>query len=492
MDTSPSLDDTQPIRRAAQRRRIWLPLFLVMLTVSVLLLCMAGVGLMLTFASATRVILVIGGQEYPLYTQARTVDELLRDVGITLEATDHVSPAPQTPLQPDMRVEIESARDVLLTVDGRMMILRTTQHNPADILNEAGVNIGTLDRIIVDGTTVEQAQLAAYPVPVRRIEIRRAVTITVSDGGVSSTLQTAELTVGEALFAAGIVVYLADSVTPDLNAPVSDGLSVTIERAVPVTVIADGVTLDTRTHGAVVADALQNVGVLLSGLDYSIPAENTALQPGITVRVIRVTEEVITEQQTIPYDTIYQPDAALELDQRQIVQAGQIGVRQTTTRIRYENSTEVNRSVDVEAVLRDPLNAIIAYGTNIVLRTLDTPQGTLEYWRVLRMYATSYHPAALGGDNITATGRLLQHGVVGVPTSIIPYGTQIYVEGYGVGIASDTGAARSSLYWIDLGYSDEDYVGWAEYVDVYILAPVPAEVNYLLPEWTPLRGTSDG
>ena len=64
----------------------------------------------------------------------------------------------------------------------------------------------------------------------------------------------------------------------------------------------------------------------------------------------------------------------------------------------------------------------------------------------------------------------------------------MYVPGYGLGLMADTGGPRSSPYWIDLGYSDEDYVPWSRYIDVYLLAPVPAEVDYLLPTWTPLRG----
>jgi 3D (Asp-Asp-Asp) domain-containing protein len=98
------------------------------------------------------------------------------------------------------------------------------------------------------------------------------------------------------------------------------------------------------------------------------------------------------------------------------------------------------------------------------------------------MYATSYHPKALGGSDITASGRKLTKGVVGIDPTIIPYGTQLYVPDYGVGVAADTGAPRNTHYWIDLGYDDDNYVGWHWKTDVYILTPVPERINYLLPE----------
>ncbi|MBZ0275116.1 MAG: G5 domain-containing protein, partial [Anaerolineae bacterium] len=154
---------------------------------------------------------------------------------------------------------------------------------------------------------------------------------------------------------------------------------------------------------------------------------------------------------------------------------------QTNTRIRLENGVEISRTAESAAVLVEPVNEVIAYGTNVVIQTVNTPDGPREYWRVLRLYATSYHPAALGGDDVTATGRRLTKGIVAIDPRVIPYGTEVYVEGYGVGLAADTGGPRRSARWIDLGYDDENWVSWSRPVDVYILTPIPANINYMPP-----------
>ena len=58
----------------------------------------------------------------------------------------------------------------------------------------------------------------------------------------------------------------------------------------------------------------------------------------------------------------------------------------------------------------------------------------------------------------------------------------LYVPGYGSAEVGDVGGANlSSNYWIDLGYSDSDYVEWGDSVMVYFLTPVPANPGYLLP-----------
>ena len=65
-----------------------------------------------------------------------------------------------------------------------------------------------------------------------------------------------------------------------------------------------------------------------------------------------------------------------------------------------------------EALFEAGVDEIVAYGTRIVLRSVDTPEGPREYWRVLRMYATSYYPAELGGDSTTSIGETLRKGIV--------------------------------------------------------------------------------
>ena len=199
------------------------------------------------------------------------------------------------------------------------------------------------------------------------------------------------------------------------------------------------------------------------------------------MRVVRVKEEVMTETQPIPVETVYQADSALELDQQIVVQEGQPGLQRTITRVRYEDGVEVSRTTDDVAIIRPLMNRVISYGTNVVVRTIATPDGERSYWRVLRLYATSYHPAALFGDNVTATGRTLVHGIVAAATDVLPFGTEVFVDGYGVGLVADTAPPRLGGMWIDLGYSDDDYQHWAGYVEVYVLTPIPDQINYFLP-----------
>jgi uncharacterized protein YabE (DUF348 family) len=427
------------------------------------------------------VTIIVSGNAHQIHSRATTVSDLLEEAGIVLDDGDTISPTLESKLTPGLVVRIEKARSLTLTVDGETRLLRTTLTNPAEILASVAVRPTDTDRITVDGTNTTAADLALWPVPPSHIVIRRAVDVQINDRGETTIQRTTGETVGEVLYEAGLTLYLADSVSPDLSTPVQPDMRIDIYRSRPVSIIADGETVQTRTRGDQVADALADAGVALAGLDYTIPGEDAPLLPGMHIRVIRVREEFVTETASIPFERLYQADAALELDQRAVVRAGAAGSEQTRIRVRYENGVEVEREPVETTIEREAVDEIVAYGTRVIVRTVDTPDGVREYWRVVRLYATSYHPAALGGDNITATGRELRQGIVAADRDILPFGTLVFVPGYGVGEVADTAPERASPLWIDLGYSDADYQPWSRPIEVYLLTPIPAEIDYLLP-----------
>jgi len=462
--------------------RVLLPLSFAVGIGVILMMTVIGTVIVM-FSRETSVTVIIDGERQKISTDADTIADLMDEMNLVVGRGDFVSPPPETKIEANLTVRIDGARRVLLTIDGDTQTLLTTATSPWDILEETELEVNENDLLMIDGTETTIANLLTWPVPANHITIKHAVELHIEDGDTTRTVYTTQDTVGDALFDAGLQLYLADDVSVDLNAPVVDGLTISIDRSTPTSLIVDGEIIETRSDGPKVIDALTDAGVVLNGLDYTIPFEDTPLQPGMRIRVIRVREEVITEQEALPFETVFEGDASLELDQRRLRQEGQNGIRQTYVRIRYENDAEISRHVEESVIVQEPVNRIVAYGTNIVLRTIDTPEGPRQYWRHIRMYATSYHPAALGGDNVTATGELLRHGIVAVVPGVIPFYTNVYVPNYGIGMVADSGGGLpNSRLWIDLGYEDHDYVHWSEFVDVYLLTPVPDNIRYILPE----------
>jgi uncharacterized protein YabE (DUF348 family) len=385
-----------------------------------------------------------------------------------------------------MTVNVQRARPVYIHADGHNVMFYTHQTTVEGVLQEARVSVTPYDEVEVEGS-LSPNPAAADPEPVHII-VRRAVPFTVNEDGRITTLYTTAPTVGEALRRAGLTLYLADYVEPGLGERMRAGLTVTINRSVPVTVLVDGRTLRTRTHRERVDEVLADLGVVLMGQDYTLPALDAPLGQEATVKVVRVSERFEIEQSPIPFETVWQPDPALEIDNQRVLQEGARGVLERRIRIRYEDGNEVARELDSEYVAAPPTTKVMGYGTQIVVRTLETPSGPIEYWRKMRMLATSYSASTAGTPRTspwygrTRTGMQMRFGIVAVDPRVINLRTHVYVPGYGVGIAGDTGGAIKGRR-IDLGYDDDNLVLWYRWVDVYLLTPVPPahQINYIIP-----------
>jgi 3D (Asp-Asp-Asp) domain-containing protein len=232
--------------------------------------------------------------------------------------------------------------------------------------------------------------------------------------------------------------------------------------------------------------------IQLIGQDFTRPAPETALQAGDTIEVVRVTEDFRTVDEEIAIETVFQGTDQLEIDQRAVMSEGLTGILRRRVRVRYENGVETSQTADGEWVAREPVNRVVGYGTSIVIRVIDTPGGPVEYWRVVRMRVTAYTASSSGKPpdhpayGITASGMQAGTGVVAVDPTVIPFRSWVYVPGYGVGFAGDTGGGVKGR-WIDLGYDEDELQHWSGYVDVYYLGPVPPadEIKYLIPTRLP-------
>ncbi len=442
-------------------------------------------GLAATYqADAIRVTLVVDGEARPVRTHQQTVGALLLDVGLSLRPEDIVEPAPETILQPGMSVTVSRARPVTIQADGQTWTIWMHATTTDQILTEAGISLQPVDRV-----TVASCESTAIPdcVGDRLIQVARAVPVTLHEGGRAISFFTAAPTVGQALEELGLALYRADSVRPDLGQPVSAGMHIYLERSRPVTVLVDGKTIRTRTHRSGVGEVLADLGIVLVGQDYTNPSPETPLGEETVVQVVRVAEAFLVQQEPIPYSVRWQPDPELEIDHRRLIQEGAAGILQRRWRVRYENGVEVARSLEDQYVAVPPADKIIGYGTKIVVRQLDTPEGTVEYWRVIRMLATSYSASTAGVPKTspyygyTRLGLPMRRGIVAVDPRVIPLRSRVYVPGYGIGFAADTGGAIKGRR-IDLGYNDDDLILWYRWVDVYILTPVPPpdQIPYIL------------
>ncbi|MFZ0545771.1 MAG: ubiquitin-like domain-containing protein [Candidatus Promineifilaceae bacterium] len=419
------------------------------------------------------------------------VEEVLSAAGVEVRAEDIVSPAMSASVKPGDTIQIQRAVPVTLRTDNGTQTRWTLQTNLAAFLTESGVTVGRTDQVFVDGEKVDFGDIGETAVS-SLVEVGHFVNVTILDNNNRIEMRTAAQTVGDALEEAGLNIFAADGVDPPPGSWLTPDLTITVQRSMPLTIHVDGQTIQTRSHHTNVLQVLAEAGIGLIGQDFTRPGPDVPLQAGNTIEVVRVTEDFRTEDQDILFETVFQGTDQLEIDQRAVLSEGVTGIMRTRIRVRYENGVEVSQIPDGQWVAREPVNRVVGYGTNIVLRSLDTPDGPVQYWRVVRMRVTAYTAASSGKPpdhpayGITASGAQAGTGVVAIDPNVVPFESWVYVPGYGVGFAGDTGGGVKGR-WIDLGYDDGEIQAWSGYVDVYYLAPAPPadKINYLLPTWLP-------
>jgi uncharacterized protein YabE (DUF348 family) len=482
-------------------------LLTLVLTIAIGLLLAASYG-----RSSHVVLLTVNGTTWRLRTHQQSVEAFLREAGLEVHPADIVEPDRQSDLTPQVEVIVQKALPLLIEADGQLLEHYTHSSRVAELMDELGLDPRPEDAIILDGERVTgSSALPAHawmprrwpllpgaplrteldePTPWLRLKVQRAVPLSINDSGTETRTYSLAKTVGDALLAHGIILYLGDGVQPSLGTLLTSGMHIEIQRATPVRVRVDGRAVETRVRSSSVAQLLHEAGIQLWGKDYTVPGLEAEIEPNMSVEIVRVLEAWIFESEDLPYDTVWRPATDLELDQYRTDEPGAKGVRKRRVRVVYENGVETQRLVADEWIERQPTTRLMSYGTRIVVRELATPEGTLRYWRKIRMLATSYNAPTAGVSldhpwyGLTRLGWRARKGIVATDPRVVALRTAVYVPGYGTAVAADTGSAILGRR-IDLCYDDDNLVLWKRWVDVYLLEPAPPteEINWMLPSY---------
>lgn len=274
----------------------------------------------------------------------------------------------------------------------------------------------------------------------------------------------------------GITVAQKDKISVELDSEVNDGDIIYINKAVDVEVVVDGKNLSIASAEKTVEDMLEAENIKISQEDKIVPSMDENLQAGMTVEVTRVKKELLKEVQPIAFETETRKNSELNQGVEKEVQKGSMGERTITTEVVYENGKEVNRRVVKEVVSKNPINKIIDIGTLAVVR--PSRGGNVKdfaYSSMISCVSTAYTSDRGDSGTITATGTTVRrnpngYSTVAVDPRVIPLGTKLYIEGYGLAIAEDTGGAIVGNKVDVYVNSYDEAVNWGRrQVNVYIL-----------------------
>ena len=248
---------------------------------------------------------------------------------------------------------------VIISHDHEKQSVPTRAATVGDLLKKLNIPLSNGDRVEPSlSTSIVQDNL--------RVNIYRAVPVTISDGTTVTTTLSSGATPRSIVAETGMPLYAEDEVTAapvtNLIAENSLGQQVTVVRAVPVNLNIYGTPLALRTHAQTVGELLAMKNVKLGSKDSVTPAQTTPVTPNMQIFVNRKGTQIVSVSQSIPAPVQTVTDSTLSFGTTAVRQQGSAGTQVLTYQVNLQNGVEVGRTLLQTVTTVAPVTQIVARG----------------------------------------------------------------------------------------------------------------------------------
>lgn len=346
------------------------------------ILVSTALGILIYQGTKDTVTIMLDGKKEVVRTHAATVNDMLEDLEITVQAADYVHPSRATKVDNDLEVVWKPAQKIVMVQDGKTEDVWSTADTVDELLKDQDLSVKEQDKITPSKNTKLKANM--------EVAIDKAFSLKLVVGGDEKQVWSTSTTVADFLKQQGVKLNDLDRVEPELTEKVEAENTVNVVRIEKVTdVVEEPVDFAVITKKD---DSLSKgkEKIVKEGKDgliskkYEVVKEN-----GKEVKRELLSEKVVNKKQ----------DKVVTVGTRTTVAQASRGV------------TNVSSSSGKE----------------------------------IYVSSTAYTASCKGCSGVTSTGVDLKSNpgakIIAVDPSVIPLGSKVYVEGYGYAVAADKGGA---------------------------------------------------
>lgn len=172
------------------------------------------------------------------------------------------------------------------------------------------------------------------------------------------------------------------------------GLSLRVELPDRIVINHDGIASPVVTTAASVAGALRDAGVWLSDRDRVDVGLESQPATGEVVTVVRVDVAQVVRSVDVGPRTVRQPDSSMFEGQTTVVRPGRAGRQTVVYRVIRHDGVVVRREVLSRRVLAEPMVRIVTYGTKQQFLSTSTSDDGLN-WGALAQCESGGNPRAV-------------------------------------------------------------------------------------------------
>ena len=264
--------------------------------------------------------------------------------------------------------------------------------------------------------------------------------------GYEMTALTGKATVSEVLAENNIVLDENQKTIPDLNEEIQSGQSIQITD---------------KSYNEVQIAKISEEGAKTS-LDQLL--ENYA----------PITEKIVVEQVTIPYETVTKNTTSGSGDTtNKVLQEGKDGLKEVTYKIKYQNDVEIEKTVISEKVVTEPVNKIVQVQKKVATtsRSVSLPRTTSSTGGTTYK-VTAYCPCSKccgKSTGRTASGTKATPGRTVAASSKFAFGTKLNIGGHVYTVEDRGGAVNGNKIDIFVSSHSEALAWGVRYLPVSVV-----------------------
>ncbi|MGE1165119.1 ubiquitin-like domain-containing protein [Peribacillus simplex] len=346
------------------------------------ILVSTALGILIHQGTKHTVTIMLDGKKEVVRTHAATVNDMLKDLEITVKAADYVHPSRDTAVDDDLEVVWKPAQKIVLVQDGKAKKVWSTADTVDELLKEQDLSVKEQDKITPSKNTKLNANM--------EVSIDKAFSLKLVVAGDEKKVWSTSTTVADFLKQQGVKLNDLDRVEPELAEKVEAENTVNVIRIEKVTDVVE------------------------EPVDFAvITKKDDSLSKGKEKIVKEGKDGLISKE----YEVIKENGKEVK---RELLSEKVVNKKQ-------DKVVTVGTKTTVAQASRGVTNVSSTSGKEIYVSS------------------TAYTASCKGCSGVTSTGVDLKSSpgakIIAVDPSVIPMGSKVYVEGYGYAVAADKGGA---------------------------------------------------